>query len=77
MASLPKRRARLTVLWGNLMRYLGFSTLIVGIVTAAMDKSFGGFTPILWFLIAIFCFIIVVCTEIVQTRLFLEGKGGK
>ena len=65
---------RLTTLWGNLMRYLGFACLIVGIVTAALDVTFGGFAPIYWFLLAIFCFIIVVCTEIHLTRVFLENK---
>ncbi len=75
MASLPKKTGvRLVALWGDLMRYIGFATLIIGIVTAAMDKSFGGFTPILWFLIAIFCFIIVVCTEIAKIGIFLESK---
>ncbi len=78
MASSPQRdNSRLTALWGNLMRYIGFATLIVGIITAAMNKSFGGFTPILWFLIAIFCFVSVVCTEVVLTRVFLESKKEK
>jgi hypothetical protein len=78
MASSPKERSvRLTALWGDLMRYIGFATLIVGVVTAAMDKSFGGFTPIYWFLIAIFCFIIVVCTEVVQLRMFFQSKKEK
>ena len=64
-------------LWGDFCRYLGFALLIVGIVTAALDKTFGGFTPILWFLLAIFCFIIVVCTEVRLTRMFLESKKEK
>ena len=67
----------LAIKWGNFMRFLGFGCLIVGIVTAAMNKSFGGFTPILWFLIAIFCFIIVVCTEVVLLRDFFESKKEK
>ena len=64
----------LTTLWGNLMRFLGFAVLIVGIVTAALDVTLGGFAPIYWFLLAIFCFIIVVCTEVVQLRMLLESK---
>ena len=63
--------------WGNLNRYLGLASLIVGIVTAALDVTFGGFAPILWFLIAILAFIIVVCTEVVQLRLLLESKKDK
>ncbi len=67
----------LTVLWGNLMRYLALACLIVGIVTAAMDKVFGGFTPIIWFLIAIFCMVTVTCTEVHLTKEFLESKREK
>ena len=68
---------KLTALWGNLMRFLGLACLIVGIVAAAMDKAFGGFTPIVWFLIAIFCMVTVVCTEVALTRDFLESKKEK
>jgi len=68
---------KLTALWGNLMRLLGLACLIVGIVTAAMGKPFGGFTPIAWFLIAIFCMVTVVCTEVALTRDFLESKKEK
>jgi hypothetical protein len=50
-------------------RYLGLAMLIVGIITAAMDVSFGGFAPIYWFLIAIFWFIVVACTEVALLRL--------
>jgi uncharacterized membrane protein len=68
---------KLTALWGNFMRFLGLACLIVGIVTAAMAKAFGGFTPIVWFLIAIFCMVTVVCTEVALTRDFLESKKEK
>lgn len=68
---------RLTVMWGNLVRWLGFACLIVGIVTATVDKSFGAFTPLYWFLLAIFFFTIVVCTEVRLTRAFLESKKEK
>ena len=78
MASIPKKSGtRLVAMWGDLWRYLGFATLVVGIVTAALDVSFGGFAPIYWFLIAIFSFIIVVCTEVALTRAFLENKKEK
>ena len=64
-------------LWGDLNRYLGFAFLIAGIVTAALDVTFGGFAPIFWFLLAIFSFIIVICTEIVILRKSLESKKEK
>lgn len=68
---------KLVATWGDLNRFLGFAFLIVGIVTAALDKTFGGFAPFVWFLPAIFFFIIVVCTEIVLFRLSWEGKKEK
>jgi hypothetical protein len=75
MASLPQRTgARLVGMWGDLWRYIGFATLIVGIVTASLDVKFGSFVPLYWFLIAIFSFIIVVCTEIAKIGIFLESK---
>lgn len=66
--------AALTALWGNIMRWLGFACLTIGIVTAALDVTFGSFATIYWFLLGIFCFIIVVCTEVALTRASLESK---
>ena len=68
---------KLTVLWGNLMRFLGLACLVVGIVTAATQEAFAGFTPIVWLLVAVFCMVIVVCTGVGLTRDFLEGKKEK
>ena len=69
---------KLVATWGDLNRFLGFAFLIVGIVTAALDKTFGGFAPFVWFLPAIFFFfMIVVCTEVVLLRISLESKKEK
>lgn len=54
---------------GNFSRCLALALLIVGIVTAAMDKTFGGFTPLYWFLLAVFWIIIVVGIEVALLRL--------
>jgi hypothetical protein len=48
--------------------------LIVGIVTAALDATFGGFTPMLWFLLAIAVLIIITCSEVLRIADFLESK---
>jgi len=48
--------------------------LIVEIVTVVLDVTFGGFAPIFWFLLVIFSFIIVICTEIVILRKASESK---
>jgi hypothetical protein len=55
-------------------RVLGVALLIVGIVTAAMDKPFGGWTPIYWFLLAFASFLGVLCNEVYRVILLMEGK---
>ena len=54
---------------GMLSRFVALAMLIVGIITAAMDKSFGGFIPLYWFLMSIQGFIIVACIEVALLRL--------
>ncbi len=58
----------------NLLEWLVVAMLIVGIVTAALNVTFGGFTPIMWFLIAFVAILIIICTEVTQIREFLESK---
>lgn len=55
-------------------RFLGVAMLIVGIVTAAMDKASGGWTPIYWFLLAFAAFFGVLCNELYRVIFLLEGK---
>ena len=59
----------------NLLEWLLVTMLIVGVVTAALNATFGGFTPIMWFLIALLAIPIIVCTEVIQIREFLESRG--
>jgi hypothetical protein len=58
----------------NLLEWLVATMLIVGLVTAALNVTFGGFTPIMWFLIAFLAILIIICTEVTQIREFLESK---
>ena len=55
-------------------RVLAIVLLIVGIVTAALNVTFGGFTPIMWFLLALADLIIVTCNEALRIADFLESK---
>jgi len=55
-------------------RVLAIILLIVGIVTAALNTTFGGFTPILWFLLALADLLIVTCSEVLRVADFLESK---
>ena len=48
--------------------------MIVGIITAALDLSFGGFAPIFWFVLAFGWVLIIICMEVTMIRTFLEGK---
>ncbi len=55
-------------------RYLVAVLLIVGIVTAALNATFGGFTPIMWFLLALVDVLIITCHEVMTIRISLESK---
>ena len=55
-------------------RYLAVVLLIIGIVTAALNATFGGFTPIMWFLLAIVDVLIITCHEVMTIRISLESK---
>jgi hypothetical protein len=47
---------------------------LVGIVTAALNVTFGGFTPIMWFLLSLIDLIIITCHEVMTIRTSLESK---
>ena len=55
-------------------RLLAIVLLIVGIITAALDVTFGGFAPVMWFLLAIAVLIIITCSEVLRIADFLESK---
>jgi NADH:ubiquinone oxidoreductase subunit 6 (subunit J) len=55
-------------------RYLAVALLIIGIVTAALNATFGGFTPVMWFLLAIAILIIITCREVLRAADLLESK---
>jgi hypothetical protein len=55
-------------------RYLAVLLLIVGIVTAALNATFGGFTPIMWFLLALVDVLIITCHEVMTIRISLESN---
>ena len=53
---------------------LGDALLIVGIVTAAMRLSFGGFTPTYWFVLAFACYVGMVWVLLMRILARLESK---
>ena len=54
--------------------FLIVGLLIVGIVTAALNLTFGGFTPVMWFLLALVAILIIICSEVTVIRELLESK---
>ena len=53
---------------------LGVVLLIVGIVTAAMKVSFGGFSPIYWFVLAFACYLGIIWVVLMRILARLESK---
>ena len=58
----------------NILEWLVVAWLIVGIVTAALNLTFGGFTPIMWFVLALWAVLVIICSEVTILREFFESK---
>ena len=48
--------------------------LIVGVVTAVLNITLAGFTPIIWVLLSSWALIMIICTEVTQIRESLDKK---
>ncbi len=55
-------------------RFLGEILLPVGIITAALNKTFGGWQPFYWFLLFFACLLLALCSELARLTLHLESK---
>jgi uncharacterized membrane protein len=58
-------------------RFLVVVLTIIGVVTAALNLTFGGFTPIIWFLLALIVLLVLTCHEVLTIRNFLERRNRK
>lgn len=58
----------------NILEWLVMIMLIVGVVTAVLNITLAGFTPIIWVLISLWALIMIICTEVTQIREALEKK---
>ena len=58
----------------NILETLVVIFTIVGIVTAALNVTLSGFKPIVWFVLAFWCILIIICMEVTMIRAFLERK---
>ena len=53
---------------------LGVVLLIVGIVTAGINATFAAFTPIIWFLLALACYLGMIWVVLMRILARLESK---
>ena len=61
----------------NMLEWPAMVLLIVGIVTAALDITLAGFTPLIWFVLSFGLILIIVCMEVSMIRAFLESREKK
>lgn len=66
-----KKRVKL---YRNIFETLVVIFLLAGIITAVLNVSFGGFTPVFWFLLSFWLVLIIICMEVTMIRAFLELK---
>jgi membrane-bound ClpP family serine protease len=58
-------------------RWLAVALLITGIVMAALEKTFAGFTPVVWILLGMAALLTVICGEVLSIRQGLEARDAK
>jgi len=61
----------------GILEWLFMALLIVGIITAALDVTFSGFTPIIWFVLSFGVILVIICMEVSMIRAFLESRKQK
>jgi uncharacterized membrane protein YjdF len=59
----------------NRLEWIIGVTFVLGIVTASLNVSLAGFTPLIWFLISIQSVLVTICVEITTIREDWVGKG--
>jgi hypothetical protein len=61
----------------SILEWPALALLIVGIMTAALDVTLGGFTPIVWLALSFGLILIIICMEVSMIRAFLESRKQK
>ncbi len=61
----------------GILEWPAMALLVMGIVTAALDITLGGFTPLIWFVLSFGLILVIVCMEVSMVRLFLESRKQK
>jgi hypothetical protein len=58
----------------DVMPWIFVVMFIVGIVTAILDLTLAGFTPVIWFLIGVIAILLVICNEVTQLSKHIMEK---
>jgi hypothetical protein len=53
--------------YGVVLRFLGLCFVVVGVVQAGLGDTWAGFTPVVWFLLAVLAFLGVICNLLAQS----------
>jgi uncharacterized membrane protein YiaA len=61
----------------NLLEWPALALLVVGVVTAALDVTLGGFTPVIWLVLSFGLILVIICMEVSMIRAFLESRKEK
>ncbi len=61
----------------DMLEWLFIALLLVGIITAVLDVTIGGFTPIIWFVLSFGVILVIICMEVSMIRAFLESRKNK
>ena len=46
---------------------------LVGVLTAAFNVTWGGFTPLIWLMVALLFLLCIICFEVTLIRLHLKA----
>ena len=58
----------------NILEWPVIIFLFIGIITAALNVTIGGFSPILWFILSFWCVLVIICMEVTMIRANLDRK---
>lgn len=58
----------------EVMEWLALALFVTGIVTTALNKDIGGFTPLIWFVLSFGLILTIICMEVSMIRSFLESR---
>jgi hypothetical protein len=58
----------------NILEWPVIICLFLGIVTAALNVTVSGFSPILWFVLSFWFVLVIICMEVTMIRANLERK---